>query len=50
MQASVGQLLSWISAGQLKIQIGHALPLGEIRQAHQLLANRQNYGKVVLLP
>jgi NADPH2:quinone reductase len=50
MQASVGQLLSWIGAGQLKIQVGHTLPLVEIRQAHQLLANRQNYGKVVLLP
>ncbi|MBD0326807.1 MAG: NADPH:quinone oxidoreductase family protein [Pyrinomonadaceae bacterium] len=50
MQASVARLLSWLSAGQLKIQVGHTLPLSEIRQAHQLLANRQNYGKVVLLP
>ena len=49
MQASVARLLSWVSRGQLKIQIGHTLPLSEIRQAHQLLANRQNYGKVVLL-
>lgn len=50
MQSSVARLLSWLSVGQLKIQIGHTLPLSEIRQAHQLLANRQNYGKVVLLP
>jgi NADPH:quinone reductase len=49
MQASVARLLSWLSVGQLKIQIGHTLSLSEIRQAHQLLASRQNYGKVVLL-
>jgi NADPH:quinone reductase len=50
MQASVGQLLCWIGEGKIKIQVGHTLPLGEVRQAHGLLASRQSYGKVVLLP
>lgn len=49
-QASIEQLLSWIGEGKLKIQVGHTLPLKEIRQAHELLASRQSYGKVVLLP
>jgi NADPH2:quinone reductase len=50
MQASIGQLLSWLGEGKLKIQVGHTLPLKDIRQAHELLASRQSYGKVVLLP
>jgi NADPH2:quinone reductase len=50
VQDSLRQLLSWIGEGRLKIQIGHTLPLTEIRQAHELLASRQSYGKVVLLP
>jgi NADPH2:quinone reductase len=50
VQASIRQLLSWIGEGKLKIQVGHTLSLREIRQAHELLASRQSYGKVVLLP
>jgi NADPH2:quinone reductase len=49
VQASTKQLLSWIGEGKLKIQVGHTLPLMEIRQAHELLASRHSYGKVVLL-
>ena len=49
-QSSVRQLLSWISEGALKVQVGHTLPLAEIRRAHELLAGRRSYGKVVLLP
>ncbi|HEX8128956.1 MAG TPA: NADPH:quinone oxidoreductase family protein [Pyrinomonadaceae bacterium] len=50
VQASIGQLFNWIGEGKIKIQVGHTLPLREIRQAHELLAGRQSYGKVVLLP
>jgi NADPH:quinone reductase len=49
VQASITQLLSWMREGKLKIQVGHTLSLREIRQAHELLASRQSYGKVVLL-
>src|ERR1044071_2004369 len=49
VQASITQLLSWMREGKLKIQVGHTLSLKEIRQAHELLASRQSYGKVVLL-
>jgi NADPH2:quinone reductase len=50
VKTSVAQLLKWMGEGKLKIQIGCALPLSEIRRAHELLANRQSYGKIVLLP
>lgn len=50
MAESLTRLLGWIEEGKLKIQVGHTLPLAEIRQAHELIASRQSYGKIVLLP
>jgi NADPH2:quinone reductase len=50
VRESAGRLLDWVVEGRLKIQVGHTLPLAEIRHAHELLAGRQSYGKVVLLP
>jgi NADPH2:quinone reductase len=47
---SLARLLAWFGEGRLKIQIGHTLPLSEIRQAHELLASRNSYGKIVLIP
>lgn len=47
---SLTALLSWIMEGKLKIQIGHTFPLAQIREAHELLASRKSYGKIVLLP
>jgi len=48
--SSLKTLLGWIAAGKLKIQVGHTFPLAEIRQAHELLASRKSYGKIVLIP
>ena len=50
MVSSLTALLGWIGAGKLKIQIGHTFPLAEIRKAHELIASRQSYGKIVLVP
>jgi NADPH2:quinone reductase len=50
LAASLTRLLAWFDDGRLKIQIGHTLPLSEIRRAHELLASRQSYGKIVLIP
>ena len=50
MVSSLTTLLGWISAGKLQLQIGHKFPLAEIRQAHELLASRKSYGKIVLIP
>ena len=48
MVSSLTTLLGWIGTGKLKIQIGHTFPLTEIRKAHELLASRKSYGKIVL--
>jgi NADPH2:quinone reductase len=47
---SLQALLGWIGQGKLTIQIGHTFPLREIRKAHELIASRQSYGKIVLVP
>ncbi len=48
--SSLTTLLQWIGEGKLKIQIGHTFSLDEVRQAHELIASRQSYGKIVLVP
>lgn len=50
MKESLTRLLAWIVDGKLKMQVGHTLPLAEIRAAHELIASRQSYGKIVLVP
>jgi NADPH2:quinone reductase len=47
---SMMQLFEWISQGRLKMQVGHVLPLSQIREAHELLSSRKSYGKIVLTP
>ncbi len=49
MASSLTTLLTWLGSGKLKIQIGHTFPLAEIQKAHELIASRQSYGKIVLL-
>lgn len=39
----------WIEAGKLHPQIGHALPMEQAAEAHRLLLQRANYGKIVLV-
>jgi NADPH2:quinone reductase len=45
---SMMQLFEWIRQGKLKMQVGHVLPLGQIREAHELISSRKSYGKIVL--
>jgi NADPH2:quinone reductase len=47
---SVKQLFDWIGQGKLKMQVGHVLPLAQIREAHELISSRKSYGKIVLVP
>ena len=47
---SVKQLLEWIEQSKLKMQVGHVLPLAQIREAHELISSRKSYGKIVLTP
>src|SRR4026207_498808 len=50
LQESLKQLLGWIEQGKLKMQVGHTLPLAQIREAHELISSRRSYGKIVLMP
>jgi NADPH2:quinone reductase len=50
MAESLKRLLDWIEQGKLKIQVGHIFPLAKVSEAHELLASRQSYGKIVLTP
>ena len=50
MNESVKHLLAWIGQGKLKMQVGHVLPLAQIREAHELISSRKSYGKIVLTP
>ena len=47
MGASVKQMFEWIGQGKLKMQVGHVLPLEQIREAHELISSRKSYGKIV---
>ncbi len=41
---------SWLAEGKLRPIVGHQLPLEQAAEAHRLLLERKNFGKVVLLP
>jgi len=40
----------WLEKGKLRPVVGHQLPLAQAAEAHRLLLERKNYGKVVLVP
>ena len=44
------QIVKLLEQGKLKAVIDRVLPLSQARQAHELLANRAQFGKVVLVP
>jgi NADPH:quinone reductase len=43
-----GDVLSWISKGELELTIDRKLPLGEAAEAHRLLESRKTSGKLLL--
>jgi NADPH2:quinone reductase len=45
-----GDMLRWISEGNLKVRIDRTYPLEEAQKAHLALESRQTSGKVLLLP
>jgi NADPH2:quinone reductase len=50
LERSLAQLVAQLEAGTIAVQVGHVLPLAEVRAAHALLASRERYGKIVLAP
>jgi len=50
---SKGELLEamrFIAAGKIRAIVDRVLPLSEARQAHELIEDRANFGKVLLTP
>ena len=50
LASSLALLLDHVLAGRLAITVGHTFALAEARAAHELVASRGSYGKVVLVP
>ncbi|MDT4895228.1 MAG: NADPH:quinone reductase [Acidobacteriota bacterium] len=45
-----GDVLKWITAGELKLRIGKTFPLAEAAEAHKQLEGRVTTGKILLIP
>jgi NADPH:quinone reductase len=48
MDRSLSAMQPWIEQDKLHPEIGHTLPMEEAGEAHRLLLQRANYGKIVL--
>jgi NADPH2:quinone reductase len=48
MSDSLKVMQPWIEQGKLQPEIGHTLPMDQAGEAHRLLLQRANYGKIVL--
>jgi NADPH2:quinone reductase len=48
MARSLSAMQPWIEQNQLHPEIGHLLPMEQAGEAHRLLLQRANYGKIVL--
>jgi NADPH2:quinone reductase len=46
---SLAAMEPWIAEGKLHPEIGHTLPMEQAGEAHRLLLQRANYGKIVLV-
>lgn len=47
---SLGELLSFVNEGELKLTIGGSYPLTEAVHVHELFRDRKTTGKIVLIP
>ncbi|HKC62496.1 MAG TPA: quinone oxidoreductase [Pyrinomonadaceae bacterium] len=45
-----GDVLNWVSTGELKLRIGKTFPLRDAAEAHRQLEGRETTGKVLLIP
>ncbi len=46
----MAEMFSLIAEGQAKLIVDRVLPMSDVSQAHQHLANRGTLGKVILAP
>lgn len=49
-KAELLEAMKFVEQGKLRAVVDRVLPLSEARQAHELIANRAQFGKVVLRP
>jgi NADPH:quinone reductase-like Zn-dependent oxidoreductase len=53
MMGSKADLLAamkFVESGQIRAVVDQTLPLSEARKAHELMENRAQFGKLVLIP
>lgn len=50
VQATLSEIIGFLMAGKLSLQVGTVLPLSQAADAHRLLEGRKTTGKVVLQP
>ncbi|MBS7233384.1 quinone oxidoreductase [Flavobacterium psychroterrae] len=50
LQSTLKEIIGFVLAGQLDLQIGAVLPLSQAAEAHRLVEGRKSTGKVVLTP
>ena len=50
LEKRAGDVLGWVSSGELKLRVDHVFPLSEAREAHRQLEGRATTGKVLLIP
>jgi NADPH:quinone reductase len=50
LEQRAGDVLRWVSEGNLKLRLEHSYPLAEAAQAHRDLEARKTTGKVLLIP
>lgn len=48
--AALRTLVGQVATGQVKVSVGHVLPLARASEAHRLLEIRQSTGKIILKP
>lgn len=49
-KAELLEAMKFVEEGKIRGVVDRVLPLGEARQAHELIENRAQFGKVVLIP
>jgi NADPH:quinone reductase-like Zn-dependent oxidoreductase len=49
-KAELLEALKFVREGKIRAVVDQVLPLSEARQAHELIENRAQFGKVVLRP
>jgi NADPH2:quinone reductase len=50
IESTLGEIIGFLMAGKLSLQVGTVLPLSQAAQAHRLMEERKTTGKVVLQP